>query len=247
MDPLTAEEVRVAGCLAEKAVTVPETYPLTLNALRAACNQSSSRDPVVAYDDRTVLDALDGLKAKRLVRFVHPSHGGRTIRYRHVLDDALGLGPDELALLTVLMLRGPQTAGELRQRTERLYPFASIADLEATLRSLAGREPPLAALVGRRPGQKDDRWTHLLGAAPSSGAVPPTGTGAGQAVAGPPAGATPDPGEAVEWGSSPSPDVGVGSARSEARLEELAAEVARLRRLVEHLYAAMGEEPPAEA
>ena len=116
---LAPEEVRVVACLAEKEATVPDSYPLTLNALRLACNQTTNRDPVVAYDDRTVENALLSLKSMGLVRFVHPSHGGRTIRYRHVADERWHLSKAELGVLAVLVLRGPQTAGEVRSRVAR--------------------------------------------------------------------------------------------------------------------------------
>lgn len=162
MEPLTDEEVRTLGCLIEKAASVPDAYPLTLNALRQACNQSSSRDPVLAYDDLTVQRALDNLKTLGLVRFVHPSHGERTTKFRHVVDERLQLQPDELALLSVLALRGPQSATELRTRTERQHRFASLTEVEAVLAKLAAREEPLTLLLPRIPGQQQPRWAHLL-------------------------------------------------------------------------------------
>jgi uncharacterized protein YceH (UPF0502 family) len=159
---LSPEEARVLACLVEKEATVPDSYPLTLNALRLACNQTTNREPVVSYDDRTVEAALLSLKSMGLVRFVHPSHGGRTIRYRHVADDRWHLSKSELAVLAVLVLRGPQTVGELRTRSER-----QLGDDEATvdeiLDTLAARSPePFAALLERRPGERDPRWVHLL-------------------------------------------------------------------------------------
>lgn len=156
MEPLRAEHVRVLGCLAEKEATVPDAYPLTANALRQACNQSTSRDPVVSYDEPTIQRTVDELKALGLVRFVHPAHGERTTKYRHALDDRLDLDPAELALLTVLALRGPQSVAELRTRTERQHRFDDNDAVEATLRRLAGREEPLVVHLGRR-------WAQLLG------------------------------------------------------------------------------------
>ncbi len=123
---LSAAEIRVLGSLVEKQLTTPQQYPLTLNALTLACSQSSNRDPVVAYDEHTVEAAVTSVKTKGLARFVHPSHGRSALRYAHALDDALGLAPPQLALLAVLMLRGPQTLGELRTRTERMVGFSDL-------------------------------------------------------------------------------------------------------------------------
>lgn len=164
---LAPEEVRVLGCLVEKETTVPDSYPLTLNALRTACNQSTSRDPVVAYDDHTVERALTTLRSRRLTRTVH-STSNRAAKYRHALADELGLDPGELAVLAVLMLRGPQTVGELKSRTERQHAFDSVTDVVEVLERLARRE--LVLQLARRPGQKDARWLHLLApAAPDDG------------------------------------------------------------------------------
>ena len=153
-------EIRVLGSLIEKQRTTPEQYPLTLNALRLACNQSTNRDPVVDYDEATIKDALQRLRQRGWTRFAS-GHGSRTAKYRHLLDQALGIGRDEIALLCVLMLRGSQTPGELKQRTERLHGFASLADLEETLGRLIERE--LVERLARRPGQKEDRFAHRLG------------------------------------------------------------------------------------
>jgi uncharacterized protein YceH (UPF0502 family) len=164
--PLTPEEVRVVGALIEKQVTTPEYYPLTLNALVNACNQSSNRSPVVRYDEPTVQAALDRLRAEEgLVRIVHSVHN-RAAKWRQVMDERLALEPDELAVLCVLMLRGPQTLGELKGRTERLHPFADLAEVEATLDRLAGRQPPMATRLERQPGQKEARYAHLLAGEP---------------------------------------------------------------------------------
>jgi uncharacterized protein YceH (UPF0502 family) len=160
---LSPEEARVLACLVEKEATVPDSYPLTLNTLRLACNQSTNREPVVSYDDRTVEAALLSLKSMGLVRFVHPSHGGRTIRYRHVADDRWHLSKSELGVLAVLVLRGPQTVGEVRTRSERRLGGDDEATVDEILDTLAARSPePFAALLERRPGERDARWVHLL-------------------------------------------------------------------------------------
>ena len=150
------EEVRVLACLIEKEATVPDAYPLSVNALRSACNQTSSRDPVVSFDELTVQRSLDSLKAAGLVRFVHPAHGERVTRFRHVLDERLGLDRGELAVLAVLALRGPQTAAELRSRTERAHTFDSPGDVERVLRALSEGDEPLVVALPRQ------RWMHLL-------------------------------------------------------------------------------------
>jgi uncharacterized protein YceH (UPF0502 family) len=159
---LSPECARVLGALVEKALTTPQQYPLTGNALQAACNQTSNREPVVTYDETTVQAALDELKDHKLVRFVLPSHGRSVVRYRHVLDEALGLDDRQCGILTMLLLRGPQTIGELRIRTERMTTFDSFDEIQHELDLLGGREEPLAANVGRRPGQKEERWATLL-------------------------------------------------------------------------------------
>jgi hypothetical protein len=159
---LTAEEVRVLACLVEKQLTTPQQYPLTLNALVTACNQSSNRDPVVSYEDSTVEAAVRSLKIRGLARFVHPSHGRSALRFEHRLDEALGLDDRQLALLTVLALRGPQTPGELRARTERMASFPDLGELEAELARLAADPEPLVRELPRRPGQKEQRYAHLL-------------------------------------------------------------------------------------
>ena len=157
-------EARIVGCLLEKELATPQQYPLTLNALVAACNQSTNRDPVVDYDDSTVEAALADLKERRLVRFVHPSHGRSALRYRQVLDEVLGLDASDRALVAVLLLRGPQTAAELRARTERMAQWESAAEVEAALVRLSQRTEPLVRQLGRRPGQKEVRWVQLLSA-----------------------------------------------------------------------------------
>ena len=163
LEPLTAEQLRVLGSLVEKEATVPDTYPMTLNGLQTACNQKNNRDPVTDYDTFTVQTTLDDLKGSGYVRFVHPSHGARTTKYRHVLDERLDLDGAELALLSVMMLRGPQTVGELRARTERAHDFPDLETMVEILEDLAGRDEPLVMLLPRQPGQKETRWMHLLG------------------------------------------------------------------------------------
>jgi uncharacterized protein YceH (UPF0502 family) len=159
VDP-DAAEIRVLGCLIEKQRTTPDAYPLSLNSLRLACNQTTNRDPVVSYDEATIRQAVTRLSQRGWIRLAS-GRGSRAVKYRHLLDVALGLSAAELALLAVLMLRGPQTPGELKARTERLQAFAGLADVEETLGALAARE--LVARIPRRPGQKEDRYRQLLG------------------------------------------------------------------------------------
>jgi uncharacterized protein YceH (UPF0502 family) len=159
MEP-DAVEIRVLGCLIEKQRTTPDAYPLSLNALRLACNQSTNRDPVVAYEEGDLRDALQRLHRRGWTRLAS-SHGSRASKYRHLLDEALGLAPDELALLAVLMLRGPQTLGELKLRTERMHRFDELDAVRATLSRLIARGH--AAELERRPGQKEERYVQLLG------------------------------------------------------------------------------------
>jgi len=157
---LSPAEIRVLGCLLEKQRTTPDAYPLSLNALRAACNQSTNRDPVVDYDEATVRDALTRLGRRRWTRLTS-SAGSRAAKFRHLLDEALPLSNADRAVLTVLMLRGPQTPGELKQRTDRLHNFADLGAINAALESLIAHE--LAVRLPRRPGQKEERYAHLLG------------------------------------------------------------------------------------
>ena len=156
-----AVELRVLGCLIEKQRTTPDVYPLSLNALRAACNQATNRDPVVSYDEPEIRAALDRLSRKRWARLAS-GPGSRAAKYRHLLDEALELADPEISLLAVLMLRGAQTPGELKQRAERLHHFPSTVDVEATLQALIDRE--LVVRLPRRPGQKEERYAQLLGA-----------------------------------------------------------------------------------
>lgn len=157
---LTQVEVRVLGSLIEKEITTPEYYPLTLNALVNACNQLSNRDPVVSFDERTVARALESLREKKLAWMV--TGIGRVPKYEHNFSEALKLAEQELAVLCVLMLRGPQTVGEIRGRTGRLYEFKELEEVELTLQALMTAEPPLAVRLPRQPGTKESRYAHLL-------------------------------------------------------------------------------------
>ena len=161
-------EIRVLGCLVEKQRTTPDVYPLSVNALRLACNQSTNRDPVMDYDEPTIRAALDALADRRWARLAS-GPGSRAAKYRHLLDDALSLDDAEISLLCVLMLRGPQTPGELKQRSERLHAFESLEDLERTIDALSERG--LAARLERRPGQKEQRYAQLLGGEVDAGAA----------------------------------------------------------------------------
>jgi uncharacterized protein YceH (UPF0502 family) len=156
---LSATEVRVLGCLLEKQRTTPDIYPLTLNALRLACNQSTNRDPVVDYDDGVVRDALHRLERRGFTRLAS-GRGSRAPKYRHLLADALPMGEDEQALMCVLMLRGPQTPGELKQRAERMSRFAGLGTVQETLQRLIARG--LVTRLERRAGQKEERYAQLL-------------------------------------------------------------------------------------
>jgi uncharacterized protein len=165
-----AAEIRVLGCLIEKQRTTPDVYPLSLNALRFACNQSTNRDPVVDYDEATIRQALERLDRKRWARLAS-GPGSRAAKYRQLLDDALSLEEAEISLLAVLMLRGPQTAAQLKQRAERLHRFDSTPGVEQVLHGLAGRE--LVRRLDRRPGQKEERWEQLLGGGGSEDTATP--------------------------------------------------------------------------
>jgi uncharacterized protein YceH (UPF0502 family) len=231
---LTPAEARVLGCLLEKQRLTPDAYPLSLNALRLACNQATNRDPVVDYDEATVRDALARLSRRRWVRYASGA-GSRAPKYRHLLDEALGLGEPDLSLLCVLMLRGPQTPGELRARSERLRPGAGVGELDGALERLVSRG--LAERQERRPGQKEARYAQRLGgpeappavAAEAAGApraAPPTRPAGAPSPGAPPAGAPPEPLEPP----AAEPD----------RLERLEAELAALRGEVGELRAALG-------
>jgi uncharacterized protein YceH (UPF0502 family) len=160
--PLDPSAVRVLGSLIEKEVVTPDNYPLSLNALIAACNQTSNRDPVLALDERSVLRSLDELRRRSLARGMHGSDS-RVTKYQHLAREAFSLNDAELAVMCVLMLRGPQTPGEIKTRTNRLFEFTDLAQVEATLEALIVRLPAAqVARLPRRPGQKDARYMHLL-------------------------------------------------------------------------------------
>jgi hypothetical protein len=237
---LTAEEARVLGSLVEKQLTTPDQYPLTVKSLLAACNQASNRDPVVDYDEGTVMAALDSLKAQRLIRFVLPSHGRTAVRYRHVLDEALGLDTGQCALLAVMVLRGPQTLGELRVRTERMADFDGLDEIDHQLRFLSAVADPLAVNLGRRPGQKEERWATPVVAA---GPAPTTSTVPAPTVATAPSGTEPLVHGRDEWPdgvrSDPldSPDP-LGDLRSD--IAALRSEVDGLRRDLNALRTSLG-------
>ena len=207
-----AVEIRVAGCLLEKQRATPDAYPLSLNALRLACNQATNRDPVVEYDEATVVEALRRLALRGWTRLASGA-GSRARKYRHLLDDALGLDEAELSLLAILMLRGAQTPGELKQRTDRLHGFADLAAVHDTLDRLidAGH----VARLERRPGQKEERYEQLLG-----------GTEAAPA-------ATPDEAQQSEVIDSAAPSSTSPSETVEARLSRLEREVTELREELE--------------
>lgn len=177
MFELTPPEERVLGCLLEKQRTTPDTYPLTLNSLRLACNQATNRDPVVDYSEDFVHETLQSLHAKGLTR-VATGHGSRATKYRHLLEDELGISGDEASVLCVLLLRGAQTPGELKTRTERMHRFADLADLDDTLEALTRRG--LIERLERRPGEKQARFRHLFAAGdaavPSADATQPKQT-----------------------------------------------------------------------
>jgi uncharacterized protein YceH (UPF0502 family) len=195
-------ELRVLGCLIEKQRTTPDQYPLSLNGLRLACNQATNRDPLTDYDEAAIRGAIDRLSRRGWVRLA-TGPGSRVAKYRHLLDDALGRVPSQIALLGVLMLRGAQTPGELKQRVERLYPYGSLEDVQKTLDVLAEHE--LVEKLPRRPGQSQDRYVQLLGG------------GTGSADDGP------APAESVVATQSP----------LEERVSELERQVAELQRALE--------------
>ena len=157
---LSVIEGRVLGCLMEKERTVPDQYPLTMNALVSACNQSSSREPIMSLDEFEVDASLTSMKSQGFIRIVHPSHGRSVTRYRQVAVEKFELEEPEAAVVAVLLVRGPQTVAELRSRTERLHPFESAAEVDASLHVLAGKE--LVRLLDRQVGQKEQRWQQLI-------------------------------------------------------------------------------------
>jgi len=179
-------EARVLGSLVEKQLTTPEYYPLTLNSLTLACNQKNNRTPVTSYDETTVAQALESLREKNLA-YVFYGSTSRVPKYKHVLPEVMHLNAPELALMCVLMLRGPQTTGELATRAHRMHEFSGLEEVESTLNSLIAREPdPLVVRLPRQPGQKEARFTHLLSGEPNieAFAEAETSTSAGRRRAG---------------------------------------------------------------
>jgi uncharacterized protein YceH (UPF0502 family) len=160
-EPLTETEVRILGSLVEKQLTTPEYYPLTLNALVAACNQKSNRDPVVAYDETIVTAALESLRERNLA-YVFYGAGSRVVKYKHMLPSVYELDPAETAAVAVLMLRGPPTLGEIKERSGRLHDFSGLGEVQQVLDALSTRDEPLVVRLERQPGQKDARYAHLL-------------------------------------------------------------------------------------
>lgn len=216
---LSAVEARVLATLMEKARTVPDSYPLTLNSLLLGCNQKTSREPLMELDEAQVATAVDALKPPGLVREVS---GGRTTRYEHNFQRAIGVPEQAAVLLGLLMLRGPQTAGELRLNTERWYKFADISSVEGFLEELQDRSPekggPLVVKLARAPGAREQRWAHLL-----------CGPVDEQPYAATTAARLPGAGNAAE------------------RIEQLEAEVAQLRATVEKLCRELGMSPPGQS
>ena len=238
---LNPPEQRVLGCLIEKRWTTPDQYPLSLNGLRLACNQSTNRDPVTSYDEATVRDAAQRLSLYGLARLAS-GHGSRAVKYRHLAEERLGLDREELAVLAVLLLRGPQTPGELKARTERMAPLGSLADVERVLSALT--EKDYVRRIGRRPGQKEDRFEQLLGgAAGREGAADGDG---GMAAAYPPAPAQtvtapPAPAPTVMPAPAPAPTVTPAPAPAPATDGDLADRVAALEAEVAALRAELDE------
>ena len=226
MDRASAAEIRVLGCLLEKQRTTPEGYPLSINALRLACNQATNRDPVLDYDEGTVRAAAERLGHRRWARFTG-GRGSRATKYRHVLGEELSLAADELAVLCVLMLRGAQTPGELNARTARLHAFSDLVAVEETLGRLVERE--LVAQLPPRPGQKERRYIQRLGEE--------TPEARGHLAAGEATVAPPDGGPAPAPSRGPDEESPSGF---EPRIERLEEEVRALRAMVEDLRRELG-------
>jgi uncharacterized protein len=232
-DRLTAPEQRVLGCLIEKRWTTPDQYPLSINALRLACNQSTNRDPVTTYDEATVRAAAERLSRYGLARLAS-GHSSRATKYRHLAEEGLGLGREELAVLAILLLRGAQTPGELKGRSERMAPLHSLEDVDRVLAALAERG--YVRRLARRPGQKEDRFEQLLGGGgeeptaapePPATAASPTAASpaaASPAAASPPAAPTASDGRTLESRVA-AMETAVASLRAE--IASLRAEIAR--------------------
>ncbi|MDQ2621642.1 MAG: YceH family protein [Actinomycetota bacterium] len=237
----TDEEMRVLGCLIEKQRTVPDQYPLTLNSLRLACNQSTNRDPVVDFDEATVRRALGELGRRRWIRGAS-GHTSRSAKYRQLFEDEMGLDQDQVSILAVLMLRGPQTPGELKQRVDRLFSFHDLAAVHTTLDALIGRE--LVERMPRRPGQKEERYRQMIGGShlgddagdpltPGSDAA--TGPAENETSGAPASGAAPAPTAAPVPVPVDTPEterieaLERGSRESRAEIDRLTDEIAALR------------------
>jgi uncharacterized protein YceH (UPF0502 family) len=234
---LTAAEQRVLGCLIEKRWTTPDQYPLSLNALRLACNQLTNRDPVTDYDESTVRQAAERLSRYGLARLAS-SHTSRAVKYRHLAEEALSLGREELAVLAVLLLRGPQTPGELKARSERMASLDTLADVERVLQTLIGRG--YARRMDRRPGQKEDRFEQLLGGEPAPAPdAPPDAAPAAVPPHAPALDAPAPNAPAPSPAAAPEPPL----AQLAARLDRIEEELAALRQEVSALAGA-GRQPP---
>ncbi len=227
-DELTPPEQRVLGCLIEKRWTTPDQYPLSLNALRLACNQSTNRDPVTTYDEATVRQAADRLTKYGLARLAS-GHSSRATKYRHLAEEGLGLDREELAVLAVLLLRGPQTPGELKARSDRMAPIGSLSEVERVLSVLADRG--YARRLGRRPGQKEDRFEQLLGGDGSPGdSAAPIATPSAPVSAHPAtAPAHPAPAHPAPAHPAPAHPAPAADGDLESRVRALEADVAALR------------------
>jgi uncharacterized protein YceH (UPF0502 family) len=232
MEP-DAVEIRVLGCLVEKQRTTPDVYPLSLNSLRLACNQSTNRDPVVSYDEATVVEALRRLALRGWTRLASGA-GSRARKYRHLLNEAFGLDDAEVSLVAVLMLRGPQTPGELKQRCERLHGFADLAAVNEALERLVERG--YAARHERRPGQKEDRYEQLLGGHSIAAAKAPE-----EAVGMQPPADTASPNASGAKSDSGPDERPQRSRPAEDRLTRLERELSELREEVRALREALGE------
>ena len=233
---LDSVQIRILGCLVEKQTTTPDNYPLSTNALLNACNQSSNRDPVVRYDSRTVTEAMLTLRAEGLARTVT---GGRADKHRHVLDEAWSLSPGQLAVLAVLFLRGPQTVGELKTRTERMHGFQDIDAVERVLHELADADDPYVTLNERLPGQKERRWDHLCRDGESQIGRHSLDQRADHTVGG-----ESDHQSSGQSASGRSTRIEAPAAERPRAGTDLEAEVRRLRADVDRLYELLGEAPP---
>jgi uncharacterized protein len=239
IDTLSQPEQRVLGCLIEKRFTTPDQYPLTLNALRLACNQSTNRDPVVHYDEDTVRDSAQRMARYGLTRLAS-GHSSRAVKYRHLADETLAVSQEQLAVLAVLLLRGAQTPGELKARTERMVHWGSLSDVDTVLDQLIERD--YAQPLARRPGQKEERFEHRLGVAGDSASSVQPGSGVQPVASG-----HPEPSAAPGFTASVAPTpgqrqgpAGAGQGRSEhdellARIETLESRFDRLAEAVEEL------------